>query len=334
MKICMIGKYLENLEEGMRNVSFHLAKELTKRHQVLTLDLRAIFTMAFWKDITVFNPDIVHYFYGPSIKSILLLKVISLYCRDAKTVTFAILPDFSFLSKQFIPVFKPDLVLIQSFETEEFFKKLGCKTEFLPCGADVKKFIPVTTKAKEELRERYGIDKEKFVILHVGHISEGRNVQSLKKLQNENNQVVIIGSTTSTGINQLICEQLKKSGCFVWTRYFEDIEEIYALSDCYIFTTLPVNKLNSIEMPLSVLEAMSCNLPVITTKFGALQRVFKEGNGLFFADEEKDFIIALESIKNSDTDVKTRDKVMPYSWENIGKELEEIYLDLMGGGNK
>ena len=128
-------------------------------------------------------------------------------------------PDFSFLSKLFIPVLEPDLVLVQSFETEEYFKMLGCKTEFLPCGVDVKRFIPATTKAKDDLRGRYGLDKEKFTILHVGHLNEGRNVQLLKKIQKDNNQVVIIGSTTSTKINQKLCEQLKKSGCLVWARY-------------------------------------------------------------------------------------------------------------------
>lgn len=337
MKICLLGEYSGNLDEGMRKVSSYFAKELTKRHEVLALDLylSEVLTKTFWKDIKNFNPQIIHYIHGPSIKSFIFLKVISLFCRDAKTVISAMHPGLSFLSERFIPLFEPELVLVQSRETEEIFKKRGCRTEFLPCGVDVKKFTPCTARIKENLREKYGIDKDKFVILHIGSIKEGRNVQLLEKLQKEDNQVIIVGSL-STGIDQRVCELLKKSGCLVWTSYFENIEEIYPLSDCYIFPVVPKRGIrgrapDSIEMPLSVLEAMSCNLPVIATKFGALPRVFKkEGEGLFFADKEDDFINILKSIKSSSIDVKTREKVLPYSWDNIGKKLDEIYEHLCG----
>ena len=333
MRICLLGEYSGDLDEGMRKVSFHLASELSKEHQVLTLDLRNVFTKDFWKDIKNFNPDIIHYIHGPSIKSLVLLKLISLYCRDTKTVMSAMHPSFSFLSKWFIPLFKPNIVLVQSSKTEEMFRKLGCEIEFLPCGVDVKKFRPIKSKTKEELRGKYGIGKDKFVILHIGSIKEGRNVQLVEKLQKENNQVVIVGAV-STEIDKSLTQQLKNSGCLVWAEYFKNIEEIYALSDCYLFPTSPENKLSAIEMPLSVLEAMSCNLPVITTKFGALPRAFKEGDGLFFVENENDIFTVLERIKNTNMKVKTREKVLPYSWENIGKRLEEIYLNLMVGENQ
>ena len=329
MRICLLGEYSGNLDEGMRKVSSHLAKELTKRHEVLSLDLRDAFTKNFWKNIKKFNPQIIHYIHGPSSKSFILLKVISLYCRGAKTVMSAMHPGLSFLSKQFVPIFKPDLILTQSYDTEEMFKKLGCKTKFLPSGVDVKRFTPVTEEVKEELRAKYGIDKDKFVILHVGSIKGGRNVQLLEKLQKGNSQVIIIGAV-STGIEKNLIQQLKKSGCLVWAKYFENIEGIYALSDCYIFPTPTMNRLNAIEMPLSVLEAMSCNLPLIATRFGALPRVFEEGDGLLFAERENDYMVALENIKNTDTDVKTREKVLPYSWGNIGKKLDENYEHLCG----
>ena len=330
MRVCLLGEYSGNLDEGMRNVSFHFAKELKKRHKILILDLRDVLSKAFWNGLKNFNPEIIHYIHGPSIKSFILLKVLSFYCREAKTVMSAMHPGFSFLSKRILPLFKPDLTLVQSYETEETLKKLKCKTEFLPCGVDVERFTPVTKEAKDDLRVKYGIETEKFVILHVGSIKEGRNIQQLEKLQKGNNQVAIVGAV-SPGIERNLVQQLKKSRCLVWTKYFENIEEIYALSDCYLFPTTPMNRLNAIEMPLSVLEAMSCNLPLISTKFGALTRVFKEGNGLIFVDKEEEFIITLENVKRDVIDVKTREIVLPYSWGNITKKLENIYVDVANG---
>jgi glycosyltransferase involved in cell wall biosynthesis len=330
MKICLLGEYSGELDEGMRKVSSHFGEELKKQHQILTLDLRKAFSKDFWKDVKNFNPEIIHYIHGPSVRSFISLKVISFYSRDAKTIISAMHPHFTLLSERFISLFTPNLILTQSYETEAMFKKRGCKTEFLPCGVDVNRFTPTTARLKEELRKKYGINKEKFVILHVGSVKKGRNVQLLEKLQKENNQVLVVGST-STRVEPRVYQQLRKNGCIVWIKYFKNIEEIYALSDCYLFPTSPKNKANSIEIPLSILEAMACNLPVIATKFGALLRVFEEGDGLIFVEKEEDFIATLGKIKKTNANTKTREKVLPYSWENIGKKLEEIYSNLMDG---
>lgn len=341
MRICLLGEFNGNLDEGMRKTSFYIAKELSKYHHVLSIDLRKVISKSFWRSLKDFNPQIVHYIHGASLKSFILLKSISLYCKDAKTVISITRPYFS-ASKFLISFIKPDLVLVQSDEIEHIFKTLKCKTDFLPFGGvDTEKFNPRLKKIKEKLREKYGVKRDKFVILHAGSIKEGRNVMLLRKLQGKKNQVIVVGAT-STGIQRGILHKLEEAGCIVWTNYFEHIEEIHSLSDCYVFPVLPKkdilgrNIANSIEMPLSVIEAMSCNLPVITTKFGALPRAFKEGDGLFFAENENDFSTTLENIKNTNinVNVKTREKALLYSWENIGKKLEEIYSTLIGGKNE
>lgn len=58
---------------------------------------------------------------------------------------------------------------------------------------------------------------------------------------------------------------------------------------------------------MSVLEAMSCNLPVISTRFGALTRVFSEDNGLFFVGNNE-FDQIIKKIKNDNIEIKTREK--------------------------
>jgi len=330
MKICLIGEYSGNLEEGMRKTAFYLSKELSKHHQVLALDIKKLFFRDFWRKSKDFNPQVIHYIPGPSVISFIIVKMLAFYSKNAKTVIYATHPFLPSFSKKIIPLFKPDLILVQSSETEKLFNNLGCETKFLPSGIDVRKFIPASVKIKEELREKYGIDKEKFVILHVGSIKEGRGIEIFKNLAAKGYEVIIIGNR-STGIEKQIYQSIIQSGCKVWTKYFEHIEEIYALSDCYLFPTSPENKLNAIEMPLSVLESMSCNLPVITTKFGALPKVFEEGDGLFFVENEREIFTVLEKIKNTNMRVKTREKVLSYSWENIGKRLEEIYSNLMVG---
>jgi glycosyltransferase involved in cell wall biosynthesis len=332
MKICLLGETYGNLDEGARNITFNLSKVLSKRNLVLTLDLRSFFSRNFWNSLKNFNPQLIHYIHGGSGKGFGLLKLISLHRPHAKTVV-SIMRLQSF-SKYIASLLKPDLILAQSRKAEKEFMMAGCETRFLVCGGvDINRFTPATQEVKRRLREKYGLDENKFIILHVGPIRHGRNVQFLEKLQNAENQVVLIGST-STKADQRIVSILRKSGCIVWTRYFENIEEIYALSDCYIFPVVQVkdaigrSTANCIDTPLSVLEAMSCNLPVISTKFGALPELFEEGGGLFFAETEEDFIHALKAIKNNYVS-ETRKKVMPFSWERVGERIEKIYCEIV-----
>ncbi|MCK4733191.1 MAG: glycosyltransferase family 4 protein [Methanophagales archaeon] len=325
MRICLVGDFSENLDEGFKNITFRIAKELSDHHRIMKLNIKKIFSTDFWKDVRTFpNPQIVHYLTAPTLRSFVVLKILGFYWRDAKTITSALHPNLSSFSKKIVSLVKPDLILTQSYESDRMFRDLGCRTGFLSNGVNIKKFVPVTKNAKERLREKYGIDRDKFVVLHVGHLMKRRNLQVFDRIQSENNQVVIIGSKYMR-TDQKIYQHLKKIGGIVYLGYLKNIEEMYALSNCYIF---PVIKGGSILTPLSVMEAMSCNLPVITRDFDGLTRIFSEGDGLIFAKKDEDFINAIDTIKKG-LEVKTREKIMPYSWKNIGMELDEIYSKIL-----
>ncbi len=326
MRICLIGECSNNLDEGTVNIAFHFAQRLSKHNEVITLNPRKVLSRSFWQEAKGFNPQIIHYIPGPSIMSLMIAKTLASYCKGAKVVVSALIPFFPSLSKNFIPLFKPDLVLTQSIETEEMFDKLGCKTKFLASGVDANKFTAVSSASKIKLRQKYGVDNGKFAILHVGSIKKKRNIQALLRLQGGDNQVLIVGSE-SMSVEHKLYRELNEKGCLVWRTYFDHIEEIYALADCYIFPT--GRKTACIELPLSVMEAMACNLPVISTRFGALPRIFDEGDGLFFIDSEEEFEQKLNEVKHKTLEVKTRDKVLSYTWEKIVARLEEIYHGLV-----
>ncbi|HED00783.1 MAG TPA: glycosyltransferase [Proteobacteria bacterium] len=334
MRICLLGENRGNLDEGMRNITFHFAHLLSNTHQILVLDLRDFISKKFWKNLSEFNPEIIHYVHGPSFRSFLFAKFLSYYCRDAKIIVSAMRPYLPHIIRHIIPLVKPDLVLTQSSGTEEMFKHLGIRTEFLPSGVDIEKFAPITKENEINLRKKYGLKEEKFIILHIGSLKEGRNIELLNVLQSTDNLVLILGST-STGKDKKLYQKLKESGCILWLTFMNSIEEIYALADCYFFPTVERHDYlgrsiaDSIEMPLTVLEAMASNLPVITTKFGALPKVFEQGDGLFFVENVVDISNSLTEIKKG-VEVRTREKVLPYSWINVVKKLETIYSNLLG----
>ncbi|MBN2098731.1 MAG: glycosyltransferase [Dehalococcoidia bacterium] len=328
MRICLIGEYSGHLDEGMRKLSSQLAEEMSREHEIKALDIGDVYHRQFWKEIRTFSPEIVHYIHGPSIASLVTMKAISLCNRKAKTVVSATHPDLPRPVRGLIRLLKPDLILTQSHDIEQMFIKHGCTTTFLPTGVDTGKFRPVSAAAKHELRKKYGIDEDAFIVLHVGSVRKERNVLLLGDIQESGHQVVLIGSG-STGIEQDVLLYLKKRGCVVRTDYFENVEEIYALSDCYVFPTQ--KRIASIESPLSVLEAMACNLPVVATPFGALPRLFQPGDGLFFAESKQDIMDSLNSIRSGAIEVNTRQKVVRYDWVKVVSRLEGIYADICSG---
>lgn len=325
MKICVVGDFSDNLDEGYKNIAHYLTNELSNQHEIMKLNVKKIYTFEFWKSLGHFDPEMVHYLTAPTILSFVVLKLISIKCKNAKTIMSALHPQLIAYSDNLIRFFKPDKILIQSYEDEIRFKKAGINVRLLSNGVDTEKFTEITPETKKMLRKEYSIDEDKFTVLHVGHIRQVRNLQILPKIVEKNDQILIVASIY-VKLNESIHSELKKSGCIIWTGYLKDIENVYAMCDCYVF---PVLNNQSILTPLSVLEAMSCNIPVVTTKFAGLSTFFKEGDGLYFAESENDFSNAIKDIKANKKDkIWNREKVLSYSWKNIAEQVGEIYEEM------
>ncbi|WAI00847.1 glycosyltransferase [Methanogenium organophilum] len=334
MKICLIGEFDDRLDEGMKNTSTHYYKELIKRNDVLKINIKEINHLEFWRNIYAYKPDIIHYLHGPTEKSFILLKLISKICSNPKTVMSAMNPSFSNSFRWFINFCRPDIVLVQSNNTQKMFLDLGLKTVFIPGGVDIEKYKPNNRDEKRKLRTKYGIDQDSFVILHIGPIKENRNIQEFISIKEKNNTVIIVGSK-SAGIDPRLFNNLKDSGCIVIDKYLPNIEEIYALSDCYFFaakykrSSSGIKESSGIEIPLTVLEALACDIPTISTKYGGLEQIFTEKpSNLFFIDDSSEILEAINQIKKNDYK-SSRELINKFSWSQIVNELEINYNNLL-----
>ncbi len=216
---------------------------------------------------------------------------------------------------------RPDLTLVQSSAAEALFKRLDCPVMQLPNGVDTERFRPASPQLKHELRVRYGLDPCRPVVLHVGHLHEARNLPALYPLLAKQIQVVVAGSLYM-GTNESFIEQLEGAGLRILKGYQPQIEELYMLADCYVFPTQPGD---SITMPLSVLEAMACNLPVLTTRFVGLTHAFTPGNGLIFIDNADDIPNLLGVALAYAGNCGTREQVLTLSWQAVTERLETYY---------
>lgn len=322
MRICLIGHHDDHPDEGVRNITLQLARELAKRHTVAKIDVNDVFG---WLKVRAYRPDVMHFVLGPSSSlGFMVCKVYSLLYPSAGTVLSAVQPSFP-PGMHWLMRLGPQIILAQSLASQKIFTGAGYKSVLLPGGVDINRFHPVSAINKSELRKKFGISEKKLVILHVGAINEGRNVSSLTALQHEGTQVIVVGRPSEKPYRQTL-QRLFRAGVQVWTEYLPKIEEVYAIADCYVFPC--TNMHSSVEIPLSVLEAMACNLPVVTMRFGGLPDIFIESGGFTFADDEVDMLRKVDGWRIQKPETTTRQQVERYSWASTMTQIEAVYAQI------
>ncbi len=237
----------------------------------------------------------------------------------AKVVLLALQPrDLPRLATILARLGRPDLILTPSPSMQREAERCGLRAAYIDLGADLDRFQPADRARRHELRRKYGLPTEQTIVLHVGHARPGRGLEWLIGLGTDILAIVVIGK--SLGFDAAVVGTLRNSGVRVFDQYLPEIHEIYQLADAYAF---PVrDEQSAIGVPLSVLEAMACNVPVVTTRFGALPRIVSEGSGIFFADDESEFRArTVEALRLRRDDVHTRNQVLPYSWARTADEV-------------
>lgn len=222
------------------------------------------------------------------------------------------------ITKKLLPFLKPHSIITQSKTTARYLKKFSFKTSVLPLGVDETKFSPYEQSKKEELRLKHNIPVASTVILHVGHVRSSRNLGVFLDVKKQLPNVfpIIIGSTYSP-LDDQINTDLTAAGIRVIREYIPKLEDFYNLADYYIFPVLKND--GAIETPLSVLEAMACNLPIISTRFGSLPDVFQEDSCFHFFDSAQDIVDVIKHGKPAHC--PNREKIKPFTWDAITEQL-------------
>jgi glycosyltransferase involved in cell wall biosynthesis len=325
LRIAFIGHFQEvgaTGDMGTRAVGRHLSVEAAKRHIVQRFEIR---DFRGWIRFRDFKPDILHFVLGPTTAGLMGVWLWRLPYRKVPTVISAPNPD-PHVWKTGVALARPDLVLVQSEHSEHLFSSLGMRTLFLPNGVDLRRFTPVPDEEKRALRLRYGFHQERFTILHVGPLLPSRNLSPLVNLRRAGYQVVIVGRKPA---DMAVHRVLTEAGCTVILDFIEQIQEFYQLSDLYLFPVPPENRTQCIETPLSLLEAMATNLTVLTTRFGALPRLFSDDRrGFYYFSNPSEIENLIGSLVEGDFQVNTRALVQNLSWEDVGGQLEELYKKL------
>ncbi len=334
-KICLYVLQLEPpYDEGFKNFTYNLLREAASKRKALRLghgDPEVIdvqigvnrlgVNRALRDALRGYRPEAIVYIpAGPvTLMNFIRAKMLRWYAGDAPLAMICLQPPRSSrLLLRMLRTIAPNVIYAQSESGRKVLQEVGYNARIIRSGADSNRFRPADPDEKARLRAEYGIDPSAYVVLHVGHINEGRNLRMLGEVASVPNACPVLVGSTSTAQDASLATWLKGKGVRILDSFIERIEDVYRLADLYLFPVIDHG--HAVEIPLSVLEAMACNLPVVTTRFGGLPECFQEGDGLYFANSSAEMLEKIETAKEAGM-AHTRPKMADYTWSAVAEEF-------------
>lgn len=190
-------------------------------------------------------------------------------------------------------VLSPALVAYASERLRDAHHEVARNSCVLPPMVDCERFRP-SEKSRAAIREELGLPNDKPMALHIGHLRSSRGLEVLAELATHRTANVALVASTATEPESGVLGMLREAGVLVRREFLPGIEHWYQAADVYVF---PVSDLQgSIEVPLTVLEAMACGIPVTATPFGGLPSLFRSSDSLRFAPPTQLPGVALDMI--------------------------------------
>jgi glycosyltransferase involved in cell wall biosynthesis len=259
-------------------------------------------------------------FPAPMLSMVLRIWLLSWICRYGLKVMMIRRYPMNMLERFLLRLSGAELVVFSQDARDYYRSMVGKRVQYLKTGVDTEKFVPVSDREQRKLKQKYGFDPDRPLILHVGHMKQGRNIAQLMKIDPVYQVLLVISSLSKERQDENLRQTLTEcENIRIIDYYLPDIQEVYQMCDLYFFPVLEQG--HCIDVPLSCLEAASCGKPVLTTDYGEM-KTFRGKNGFVFIDDFRRDILN-ERICHAMTlsGCEIRREVLHYDWNQSVSQL-------------
>ena len=225
-------------------------------------------------------------------------------------------------------------------ELHQYYKNYDKKVRVVHNGVDTEKFKPVEDKRK--IRLELGFNANDILVLSVGRLYARKGlftlIESIPKVTKRfpKAKFVISGKGQSNEMNKLIthAERLGVRDNMIFTGYFPDkkLPKLYQAADIFAFSTFYEHH------PFAVLEALSSQLPVVTTNVGGIPETITNGkNGFmcqpFSSNEFSDrinFLLDHPAQRKEIAFQARKTAVDRFAWPKVVQKVIKVYDEALG----
>ncbi len=266
---------------------------------------------------------------------------------------------FRCYNKFFLPriIRSADKVIVTSFDyalssnLASLIQENRSKFVELPPGVMTEIFSPREKDAT--LLSKHQLKVEDKIILFVGNLDRAhyfkgidyllkafavlqkrRGVEELKKEQGGKIRLLIVGAGDWLSGLKSLANNLGLSNKIIFTGYIDDeiLPRYYNLADLVVLPSTD----RSEAFGLVLLEALASGKPVIASNLPGLRSLVKEGENGFLAQPKNEgdlanrisYLLGDDELRKKMGENGRKQVEEKYSWEKIGKQLEELYRGL------
>ena len=211
-------------------------------------------------------------------------------------------------------------------------------------GVNPNKFAP-SKKGQNNVRKRLNIARNTSVVVGVGRLVAKKGFKFLiqaaplilKKFPNVTFVVVGDGDERKS-LEKLVKKfNVDESFRFTGSIDYEDLIYYYNLADIFILPSIRDEEGNLDDQSVSVIEAMACGKPVVTTNFPGYKLVVDNGvNGYLIPQknsaeisESINKILGSKSLRTA-MGKKSRELVVNrFSWNNVGRQYNNLFKKIV-----
>ncbi len=327
--IILSSALTDTADEGSVKVAASLTKRIKRRHPettVVTYDRRSgigdihlrlnklLLSPALWAIVRKSDEPVLHIpFPAGALATALRRLSLSISVRGKLTTVLSMNSPAGPLARLLFRLGRGEIVTLSRKSCDNFRSIIGDRAVYLKSGVDTAKFCPADEETRQRLRQKYGAAPGKKVLTHVGHLVEGRGVRRLLEIGEDYHVFLVLSTQTEADRDAALRADLEKRPYTnIIDTYLPNIEEIYQMSDVYLF---PVEQEgHCIDVPLSALEAAACGVPVVATEYGELAELVGE-RGFYFASSLEPEPLGALIDRAAGEKESGRESVLEYDWD-------------------
>ena len=228
---------------------------------------------------------------------------------------------------------KCNLLIMPSHNVSELFlwNNIRAKSTIVHLGVDTGKFKPIDAESRKQLREQLGFGNNEIIIGYHGRISREKDIMTLLRaftrlqITNTNVKLLIIGD----GLESIKKQLSSRPGVMLAGAKNNPVPYLQIM-DIYALTSLTETTC------LSMLEAMSCGLAVVSTEVGFIKSYIRHGYNGFFFEKQNPYHLARniqkllgdEKLRKNLGENARKTVVEKFSWNKTSEGIESALESL------